>query len=302
MPTIFISYRRDDSAGYAGRIHERLASLFGTQSVFIDLDDIPPGVNFVRTIEDQVAACNVMLVLIGRRWLDSRDASGRRRIDDPQDFVRLEVAKGLAQNARVIPVLINNSSMPGERDLPDDLRKLASLQAIALSDERWEYDTGQLVRVVSGGSSAEKRNYHRFVRIAAAAGVLLGAATALILWLTPPPDVSGRWAADVQYDFGGRYTEVFVFRIDEGTLGGTASFLGVARGILDGTIEGSHVSFITRTEELSGDARRQTEHRYRGTVDGDEIRFLMQTEGGFSPHAPVQFVAKRALNGPSNSN
>src|SRR6478735_2338220 len=130
MPTIFISYRREDGAGYAGRIHERLASVFGSESVFIDLDDIPPGVDFVSKIQETVAACDVMLVLITRRWLELRDASGRRRIDDPADFVRIEIGKALARNIRVIPVLMNNASMPAEKDLPPEIGQLADRQAI----------------------------------------------------------------------------------------------------------------------------------------------------------------------------
>jgi hypothetical protein len=91
MPTIFINYRRDDSAGHAGRLHDRFVSVLGGRSVFMDLDDIQPGANFVNAIEEQVGACDVMLVLIGKRWL-ARDAAGRRRIDDPDDFVRIEIA------------------------------------------------------------------------------------------------------------------------------------------------------------------------------------------------------------------
>ena len=97
MPRIFINYRRDDSAGYAGRIHDTLASSFGTDSVFIDIDDIKPGIDYVSTIEEKIADCDVMLALIGKRWLDSQDASGRRRLDDPADFVRVEIERALAR-------------------------------------------------------------------------------------------------------------------------------------------------------------------------------------------------------------
>jgi len=300
MPTIFINYRRDDSAGYAGRIHEKLASVFGSQSIFIDLDDIAPGVNFVSTIEKGVAECDVMLVLIGKRWLDSRDASGRRRIDDPADFVRIEIGKGLARNIRIIPVLIGGASMPAEKDLPSELGRLANLQAIALSDERWDYDTSQLVKALAGSVAPAKGNRRRFVGMAVGAAAVLGVAVALILsFAQSSPDLSGRWAADLQYDFGGRHSEIFVFRTNDGALAGTASFLGVERGIVDGKIDGAQVSFTTRTEERAGDETRQAEHHYGGTFNGTEIRFLMQTEGGFSPHAPVEFVARRpgALSG-----
>ena len=301
MPTIFINYRRDDSAGYAGRIHERLASVFGSKSVFIDLDDIAPGVNFVSTIEESVAACDVMLVLIGKRWLDSRDGSGQRRIDDPADFVRVEIGKGLARNVRIIPVLIGGASMPAEKDLPPELGPLTRIQAIALSDERWDYDTSQLVKAVAGPVAPPRGLRRRWVAMAVGVVALVGVVVALMLWgarsspdlSRSSPVLSGRWTADVQYDYGGRHSEIFVFRTNNGALAGTASFLGVARGIVDGKLDGAKVSFTTRTDEAAGDQTRQAEHHYDGTFSGDDIRFVMQTEGGFSPHPPLEFVARR---------
>jgi len=121
MTSIFINYRRDDTSGYSGRIHERLASTFGSGAVFMDLDDILPGVDFARAIDESLIRCDVMIVLIGKLWLKARDSAGRRRIDNPDDFVLLEIAKALERNVRVIPVLVNNASMPAKEDLPDVL-------------------------------------------------------------------------------------------------------------------------------------------------------------------------------------
>jgi hypothetical protein len=297
MPRIFINYRRDDSAGYAGRIHDTLASAFGTDSVFIDIDDIKPGVDYVSTIEACIAGCDVMLTLIGHRWLDSQDASGRRRLDDPADFVRVEIERALARHIRVIPVLIGTASMPGQDDLPADISPLATLEAIALSDSRWQYDMSQLVNAIGEPLPRQRGSRARWIWAALAAVAILGA-----LWLAPwhekpSHDVSGRWVADVRYDFGGSHSETFVFRATGGALAGTASFLGVARGIVDGTVKGATVSFKTRTDESAGSESRQTEHQYAGTVNGDELRLSMQTMGGFSPHAPIDFVARRT--GPS---
>jgi hypothetical protein len=294
MPSVFINYRRDDTPGYSGRIHDRLAALFGTQAVFMDLDDIRPGVNFVRAIEEGVAACEVMLVLIGKRWLDSRDSSGRRRIDNPEDFVRLEIAKGLERNVRVIPLLVNNASMPAEKDLPPELARLASIQAMQLSDERWEYDLGQLLAAIGGASRGSRTNRNRLIGTALAIVVLLGAVFAFMQWQAKPaPDFAGRWVADIQYDFGGRHSERFQFRTDSGNLSGVASFFRVDRGIVEGKVADDQISFTTRTEEIAGGETRQAQHHYRGRLVGDEIRFVMQTEGGFSDHPPIEFVAKR---------
>jgi len=298
MPRIFINYRRDDSAGYAGRIHDTLASAFGTDSVFIDIDDIKPGVDYVSTIEACIAGCDVMLTLIGRRWLDSQDASRRRRLDDPADFVRVEIERALARHIRVIPVLIGTASMPGQDDLPADISPLATLEAIPLSDSRWQYDMSQLVNAIGEPLPRQRESRARWIWAALAAVAILGGALWLAPWHEKPShDVSGRWVADVRYDFGGSHSETFVFRATGGALAGTASFLGVARGIVDGTVKGVTVSFKTRTDESAGSETRQTEHQYAGTVNGDELRLSMQTMGGFSPHASIDFVARRT--GPS---
>src|SRR5262245_3681951 len=101
MTSIFINYRREDTSGYSGRLEERLASTFGSDAVFMDLGDIRPGTNFVRAIDESLAQCDVMVVLIGKRWLEAEDASGRRRLDKPDDFVRLEIAKALERKMRI---------------------------------------------------------------------------------------------------------------------------------------------------------------------------------------------------------
>ena len=100
---IFISYRRDTSAMSAGRLYDRLSSHFASNQIFMDVDTIEPGVDFVRTIEEAVAACDVLIAVIGGRWLISPDEKGRRRLDNPEDFVRVEIATALKRGIRVIP-------------------------------------------------------------------------------------------------------------------------------------------------------------------------------------------------------
>jgi hypothetical protein len=292
MTSIFINYRRDDTSGYSGRLDERLTSTFGREAVFMDLDDIHPGTNFVRAIDESLAQCDVMIVLIGKRWLDSRDDAGRRRLEKPDDFVRLEIAKALERKMRILPVLVNSASMPSEKDLPAALAGLASIQAIELSDERWDYDAAQLISAIGG----TRRHRHRklWLGLAVAILALIGAAFFLAQWnATPEPSVAGEWVAEIQYDFGPRISERFVFREDRGALGGVASFLGVDRTIVEGRITKNEISFTTRTEEMLGDKRRLTQHHYRGTLAGDEIRLVMETEGGSSDHPPVEGIARR---------
>src|SRR5262245_40887774 len=105
MPNIFISYRREDSSGYAGRLHEQLSAAFGANHIFMDIQDIKPGVDFEDALNRAVGACDILIVLMGKQWLTITDATGRRRIDNPQDFVRLEIATALKRNVRVIPAL-----------------------------------------------------------------------------------------------------------------------------------------------------------------------------------------------------
>ena len=144
---VFISYRRRETAGHAGRLYDRLAEHFGDERVFMDLR-MEPGLDFVEQIDDAVTHCDALLSLIGSQWLDMRDAHGRRRLDDPNDFARLEVESALARDVRVIPVLLQDAKMPEPEDLPKSLAPLARRHAIELSDERWDYDVGRLIEVL----------------------------------------------------------------------------------------------------------------------------------------------------------
>lgn len=144
---IFISYRREDSAGHTGRLYDRLAAHFGDEQVFMDIDQIEPGEDFVQIIEEAVGSCDVLLAVIGRRWLTAGDDNARR-LDNPNDFVRLEIAAALRRDIRVIPVLVQGAVMPRQDELPDDLSALARRHALELSDLRWKHDINQLVSAV----------------------------------------------------------------------------------------------------------------------------------------------------------
>ena len=130
---IFISYRREDSQGVTGRLYDRLENRFGRDRIFMDVDTIQPGMDFVNAIENAINASDVVLVMIGPNWATSVDAEGKRRLENPADFVRVEVATALARNVRVIPVLVSNASMPNPNDLPSDLKSLVRRNAIEIS-------------------------------------------------------------------------------------------------------------------------------------------------------------------------
>src|SRR5215470_6524941 len=118
---VFISYRRADSATFAGRIYDRLVARFGAKNVYRDVDDIPIGVRFAEYIQDSLRQCAVALVLIGREWVQSATPEGTRRLDDPADFVRVEIETAFALGLRVIPVLVEGAGMPAAATLPESL-------------------------------------------------------------------------------------------------------------------------------------------------------------------------------------
>src|SRR6185503_5388430 len=142
---IFISYRRDDSSGHAGRLHDRLVEHFGRDRIFMDIDTIEPGEDFVTVIENAVGSCEILIAVIGQSWLS---ATGTGRLDNPNNFVRLEIATALRRDIRVIPVLVQRASMPKPEDLPDDLDKLTRRNAVELTDQRWQTDVDQLIDVM----------------------------------------------------------------------------------------------------------------------------------------------------------
>jgi hypothetical protein len=154
---IFISYRRDDSSGWAGRLYDSLNRHFVSNQIFIDVDNLEPGTDFVEAIKSSVGSCDVLIAVIGERWLPSVDEAGKRRLDNPDDFVRLEIATALKLNIRVIPVLVDDASMPRSNDLPDDLKLLARLNALELSHTRFNADFGRLVAALKKSDAEGKQ-------------------------------------------------------------------------------------------------------------------------------------------------
>jgi WD40 repeat protein len=145
---IFISYRREETAYPAGWLYDRLVDHFGQGQVFKDVDSIQLGDDFAEVITAAVARCDVLLALIGDRWLTITGEDGQRRLEDPGDFVRLEIEAALARGIRVIPVLVDGARMPRAGDLPASLAKLVRRQALELSPSRFDSDTGRLLRVL----------------------------------------------------------------------------------------------------------------------------------------------------------
>lgn len=146
---IFVSYRRDDSKHAAGRLVDRLHAEFGPEQLFMDVDSIELGLDFLQVINERVAACDVMLVIMGPNWVGAADGAGNRRLDNPNDFVRLEVEAALARDIRVIPVLVDGAQPPKAEDMPDSLAPLANRQATRLDHISFALDAEHLTKALA---------------------------------------------------------------------------------------------------------------------------------------------------------
>lgn len=150
---IFVSYRRDDSSGWVQGLHDRLAEHFGEQVVFMDLNDIAPGSDFVATVNRSLKETRVVLVVIGKRWGEVRDSDGQRRLDDPADWVRLEVHKAISSGKRIIPVLVDGAEMPDAGNLPEDIQALSRFQAVKLYPDQFSSGMQMLIQAIERGAT-----------------------------------------------------------------------------------------------------------------------------------------------------
>ena len=189
MPGIFINYRRDDAPGVAGRLYDYLAKSFSRRDLFIDVDYIKPGLDFVKQLDTQVSQCDVMLALIGPHWLVAEDEQGRRRLHGDKDYVRIEIASALKRDIPVIPVLIHGAELPAADELPEDLKSLARRQALELRHTRFAADVDAIVSALKACLPKRKR----WVWSLAVAACLVGALAGWFLFVWPgptPPEVS----------------------------------------------------------------------------------------------------------------
>ena len=179
---IFLSYRRDDTGGRAGRLFDVLVARFGAHNVFQDVSSAAPGYDFADRVEQSIATSDAVLVVIGPSWLDSTTADGRRRIDQPDDFVRHEVSSALASGMPVVPVLVDDAELPLADRLPEDVRALVRRQAVSVRDASWRQDVDDLIRRLEGREpeTSGRRRPWLIAGIAAIAVVAVGVAIALV--------------------------------------------------------------------------------------------------------------------------
>jgi hypothetical protein len=148
---VFISYRRSDSAGHAGRVHDRLARELGRDLLFMDVDAVPLGANFVKVLADEVAKCDVLLAIIGPTW-----SSGR--LSNSDDYVRIEIAAALKRGIPVIPILLDNTPIPSPSDLPDDLKELAERNGLNVRHASFHADLDKLIRALKASKPTNWRD------------------------------------------------------------------------------------------------------------------------------------------------
>lgn len=296
MPSLFISYRREDSAGFAGRLTDALEQRLGAGSVFRDVDDIPPGADFEAVIERGLQQVHAVLVIIGPHWLTA-SAGGQRRLDRDDDYVRREVEHALASGKPVVPVLVGGAAMPSAEVLPISIRGLANRHALSLNDASWATDLQRLQDVLAQWLAAPPAPRRRWW------GAILGAfaaCLALAAWLAwydtaPGPEaLQGEWQADVVYPWNLSVQEHFEFVLRGGALEGSASFLGVPREIEQPEWRDGHLRFATRAETVSGnDPPRELEQRYELWPEDEALRVRLTIHRSHSVDAPLEFVARR---------
>jgi TIR domain len=220
---VFISYRRGDSAGHAGRVMDRLKTELGRDLLFMDVEAIPLGTNFEKVLHEEVGKCGVLLAVIGPTWSDARDENGNRRLDDPNDFVRMEIAAALQRDIPVIPILLDGARIPKADYLPNELKDLTSRNGLDVRHASFHEDMDRLIRSLkgqvdqSGGPEvANTRVTWRFLRdkryqqvLGWLGGGLVVVATglwAVVVYLFPPPksaDPQSSAVPSVQADCGG---------------------------------------------------------------------------------------------------
>lgn len=190
---VFLSYRRSDVGGYAGRLHDALVQRLGAKNVFQDVSAISPGEDFTVAVDQALDACDAVLGVIGPTWLSASTPDGQARLGQDDDYVTLELGRALERDVPVVPVLVGGARLPAAAELPEDLRQLAHRQATVLRDEAWHRDVDGLLRSLKGAPDDGRPNRRWRAVTAAVAAV---PAIAVAVWLLASPGDQGEEAQD----------------------------------------------------------------------------------------------------------
>lgn len=262
---IFINYRRADTRWAAARLYDGLSQTMGADGLFMDVDSIPPGVDFVEYLNDFVDRSSAIIVLIGPDWLTVTDDTGRRRIEDPDDFVNIEICRAMERDVSVIPVLVDAASMPSEAELPEGLKGLARRQAVRLDHKTYGQDLERLNRALGGcvlrRKQQHKPNRHNKWLVPAAAGALTTVVAILSLSLiqaSPSPSartVSANQANKTMVSVAGQWDSDYGSMVWTDTGASYGSDSGHISGVFDGQV------FTGYWIEESSDISCPTSHR-----------------------------------------
>ena len=291
MASIFISYRREDTGGHAGRLCDRLSARFGGDRVFLDIQDIRPGENFATSIEDTIATCDCVIAVIGPRWLEAI----QERAQAADDFVRHEIGAALKRRVMVIPVLVGGARMPAAADLPAELAELSRLNAIEVRDERFDQDVAELETFLAGklhlASSAPTQPRPRTARwlalvVVALALVAIAGYFALrqaekptvVASVEPPPVIDGDWIAEMRKPNQPPFRIRLQFQRVGDMIGGTVRYPTGDAAMHDVMLEGRSLTFYTT--HVPQFASEPATIRFQAEVTADEIRLLTTDEGG----------------------
>jgi hypothetical protein len=302
MPKVFISYRRSDTQMAAGRLRESLTNRYGDAAVFRDKDSIAAGTDWINAIEDNLKAEDVVvLTLIGPNWLTARDEAGRRRLDDPGDWNRLEIEHALRLGRKVIPVLVDNATMPAAADLPDSMKALVRSNLVKLRDDDWEPDVERIGQglglqprtAATGPGSLPKAPPASRTGIVVIAAVAIALAVAGAWFFAAKGgstrSLSGSWAMTHFNDDGSKHAGALTLEQSGQTLTGTVVWApkGPARDIASGQVKGSAVEF-----EVIGP--RGAKRVYQGEVDDARNLIKGAARGGSSAQAEWSAVRQGA--------
>jgi hypothetical protein len=292
MASIFISYRREDTGGHAGRLCDRLTGRFGGDRVFMDVQDIRPGQNFATSIEGTIAACDCVIAVIGPRWLETV----QKRAQSGNDFVRHEIAAALKRRLTVIPVLVGGARMPAAGDLPAELAELSFRSAIEIRDEWFDDDVVRLETFlaselrVRGNPAVETRA--RVARRLAFALPLLAIACAIAgYFLLRPaapvagdapvpaaPVIDGEWVAEMQKPGQRPFRIRLSFQRIGDSIGGMVQYPTGDGPMHDVTLKGRTLTFYT--SHVPQFESSPATVRFQGEVTADRIRLMATDDGG----------------------
>jgi len=291
MAGIFISYRREDTGGHAGRLCDRLSARFGRDRVFLDIQDIRPGENFATSIEDTIAACDCVIAVVGPRWLGVM----QQRALAADDFVRHEIGAALERRVMLIPVLVGGARMPAAADLPPELAELSHLNAIEVRDERFDQDVGELeaflagtLHIAPGPQPPARPVLARWFAVGAVALALVAIAGYFFLGpaekppvvasVEPAPIIDGDWIAEMRKPGQPPFRIRLRFQRVGEMIGGTVRYPTGDAAMHDVTLKGRSLTFYTT--HVPQFASEPATIRFQAEVTADEIRLLTTDDGG----------------------